>query len=136
MLSDLATDITDGDHMPPPKAESGVPFITIGNIVKASREIDFAGSFTVSRAYFDALKANKKPRPGDILYTVTGSFGIPVRVPEGIEFCFQRHIGLVRPKSEVDSVWLYYLLLSPQVFRQANKGARSCPESSVSSVAA
>jgi type I restriction enzyme S subunit len=31
-LSTLALDITDGDHMPPPKAKEGVPFITISNI--------------------------------------------------------------------------------------------------------
>jgi type I restriction enzyme S subunit len=40
-LSELATDITDGDHLPPPKAETGVPFITIGNINKKTRTIDF-----------------------------------------------------------------------------------------------
>ncbi|MGL4204734.1 MAG: restriction endonuclease subunit S, partial [Aeromonadaceae bacterium] len=39
-LSDLATDITDGDHMPPPKSEVGVPFITIGNIKKDTHQID------------------------------------------------------------------------------------------------
>src|SRR6185312_11933037 len=30
-LSELASDITDGDHLPPPKSPTGVPFITIGN---------------------------------------------------------------------------------------------------------
>lgn len=33
-LTNLTTDISDGDHMPPPKAMSGVPFITIRNITK------------------------------------------------------------------------------------------------------
>ena len=28
MLGDVCTDITDGDHMPPPKSEYGIPFIT------------------------------------------------------------------------------------------------------------
>ena len=113
-LSDLATDITDGDHLPPPKAPTGVPFITIGNILKETRQIDFGDTFMVPRAYFDALKPHKKPRIGDVLYTVTGSFGIPVIVRENTEFCFQRHIGLIRPKPDTESAWLYYLLLSPQ----------------------
>ncbi len=131
-LADLATDITDGDHMPPPKAVSGVPFITIGNVDKDTRTIDFADTFKVSREYFDRLKPNKKPQKGDVLYTVTGSFGIPVLLKEHREFCFQRHIGLVRPKPEVDSEWLYYLLLSPQIFKQANDGATGTAQKTVS----
>ncbi|MGA7750008.1 MAG: restriction endonuclease subunit S, partial [Gallionella sp.] len=88
-LADLATDITDGDHMPPPKALTGVPFITIGNVAKDTRTIDFADTFKVSRDYFDRLKPNKKPQKGDVLYTVTGSFGIPVLLNEHREFCFR-----------------------------------------------
>ena len=131
-LADLATDVTDGDHMPPPKAPSGVPFITIGNIAKDTCTIDFTETFMVSREYYDRLKPNKKPKIGDILYTVTGSFGIPVLVHEHREFCFQRHIGLVRPKPEVSSEWLYYLLMSPQIFTQANDGATGTAQRTVS----
>ncbi len=131
-LADLATDITDGDHMPPPKSLTGVPFITIGNIVKETRKIDFSDTFMVPRAYFDALKPYKKPRQGDVLYTVTGSFGIPVIVRDDAEFCFQRHIGLVRPKPETNSAWLYYLLMSPQLLNQAHDGATGTAQKTVS----
>ncbi|PVE42508.1 restriction endonuclease subunit S [Limnohabitans planktonicus] len=131
-LSELATDITDGDHMPPPKVEHGLPFITIGNIDKQTRTIDFSDTFKVPREYFDALKANKKPMRGDVLYTVTGSFGIPVLVEDDTEFCFQRHIGLIRSKAEVDSTWLQYLLQSPQVFNQAADGATGTAQKTVS----
>lgn len=131
-LSDLATDVTDGDHLPPPKSTTGVPFITIGNIVKETRKIDFADTFMVPHEYFNGLRANKKPKRGDVLYTVTGSFGIPVMVSESVEFCFQRHIGLIRPKSDTSSAWLYYLLLSPQILKQANDGATGAAQKTVS----
>ena len=132
LLSDLATDISDGDHLPPPKAAKGVPFITIGNIIKDTRRIDFTDTFMVPHNYFNALKSNKKPRRGDVLYTVTGSFGIPVIVDADSEFCFQRHIGLIRPRRETNSSWLYYLLLSPQVFKQANERATGTAQKTVS----
>lgn len=132
VLADLATDITDGDHMPPPKSSQGVPFITIGNIAKATRTVDFSDTFMVPRAYFDGLKPNKKPQVGDVLYTVTGSFGLPVLITESREFCFQRHIGLIRPRPGVSSEWLYYLLMSPQVFKQANEGATGTAQKTVS----
>ena len=132
-LSDLASDITDGDHMPPPKSRNGVPFVTIGNIVKATGRIDFSDTFMVPRDYFDALKEGRKPKKGDVLYTVTGwSLGIPVHVDESVEFCFQRHIGLVRPKPGINSMWLYYLLQSPQVYRQADRGATGAAQRTVS----
>ena len=131
-LSELASDITDGDHMPPPKATTGVPFITIGNINKVTRKIDFSDTFMVSRDYLNGLKANRKPRRGDVLYTVTGSYGIPVLVEDDVEFCFQRHVGLVRPKPSTDSAWLNYLLLSPQVFKQASDGATGTAQKTVS----
>ena len=131
-LSDLATDITDGDHMPPPKAENGVPFITIGNIVKSKRIIDFTDTFKVPYEYFNKLKDNKKPKVGDVLYTVTGSFGIPVLVKDNQDFCFQRHIGLIRPKSDVNSEWLCYLFSSPQLLKQANDGATGTAQKTVS----
>lgn len=132
MLSDLATDVTDGDHLPPPKSSDGIPFITIGNIDKETRRIDFADTFKVPRSYFEKLKINRRPKKGDVLYTVTGSFGIPVVVEGGREFCFQRHIGLVRPKPEITTKWLYYLLLSPQIFKQADDGATGAAQRTVS----
>lgn len=131
-LSACATAISDGDHAPPPKASTGVPFITISNIDKETRRIDFDDTFSVSREYFEALKPHRKPRRGDVLYTVTGSFGIPVLVEDDREFCFQRHIGLIRPMAEIDSRWLMYALLSPQGRSQAEAGATGTAQRTVS----
>lgn len=131
-LSTLAIDITDGDHMPPPKADEGVPFITISNINKSTHKIDFTDTFKVPQSYFMSLKENRKPRYGDVLYTVTGSFGIPVVVDSDKKFCFQRHIGLVRPSNGVNSKWLYYALRSKFAFEQAASGARGAAQKTVS----
>jgi type I restriction enzyme S subunit len=53
-------------------------------------------------------------------------------VSDDVEFCFQRHIGLIRPNSETSSRWLYYLLLSPQVAKQAIDGATGTAQKTVS----
>ncbi len=131
-LSELATDITDGDHMPPPKSAKGIPFITISNVNKQSRKIDFSDTFTVAHEYYNKLKPNRKPQKGDVLYTVTGSYGIPIVIDYELEFCFQRHIGLIRPNKNTNSRWLYYLLLSPLVFKQASDGATGTAQKTVS----
>ena len=110
-----------------------MPFITISDIRKDTREIDFSNTFTVPEEYFRRLKPNKKPMLGDVLYTVTGAtLGIPVLVKQTTDFCFQRHIGLIRPKPETDSRWLNYAMLSPQVFKQATVGSTGAAQKTVS----
>ena len=131
-LSELAEDITDGDYMPPPKSEEGYPFITISNINKQNYQIDFSNTFKVPKEYFNKLKDNRKPKNGDVLYTVTGSYGIPVLIEDDFDFCFQRHIGLIRPKENVSSKWLYYWILSPQALLQANDTATGTAQKTVS----
>lgn len=131
-LSALATDITDGDHLPPPKAAQGLPFITISNIDKRSHQIDLEDTFRVPETYFRSLKSSRTPRLGDVLYTVTGSFGIPAMVETEAAFCFQRHIALVRPNQQASTKWLYYAMRSRQVFDQANTGATGTAQKTVS----
>jgi type I restriction enzyme S subunit len=131
-LSEMATDISDGDHMPPPKSEFGLPFITISNINKQTHKINFSDTFKVPQKYYDGLKPNKKPVNGDVLYTVTGSYGIPVLIEDDFKFCFQRHIGLIRPSKKLNSKLLYYWILSPQAFLQANETATGTAQKTVS----
>lgn len=99
-LGEVCDDITDGDHMPPPKSETGIPFLTISDIDKEKRELNFNDTFFVPQEYYDNLKENRRAKKGDVLYTVTGSYGIPVIVNTCKHFCFQRHIALLKPKQE------------------------------------
>ena len=125
--------MTDGDHMPPPKSETGIPFVTISDVRKDTREIDFSATFMVSEAYFNNLKEKRQPRCGDVLYTVTGAtLGIPILIKEDRRFCFQRHIGLIRPKKSVNSEWLYFMMMSPFVFGQADQRATGAAQRTVS----
>ena len=75
-VNDVCKHVTDGDHMPPPKAETGIPFIMISNIDK--NVINWNGTAFVNREYYENINDKRRPQKGDVLYTVTGSFGIPV----------------------------------------------------------
>jgi type I restriction enzyme S subunit len=115
--SDICTEISDGDHYPPPKIPSGVPFIVISNV--SSGSIDFTKTMFASQKYYDELAINRKPQFGDILYTVTGSYGIPVIVDTHKEFCFQRHIALLRPHPIIPSEFLWILMKSEMIYQQS-----------------
>jgi len=116
-LSEACDSVTDGDHLPPPRADSGVPFLVIGNI--RTGRIDFSGERFVASAYFEGLDPIRKPKRGDLLYTLVGSFGIPVVVRDDREFCVQRHIGILRPAKCVDVNFLSLAMASRAVFSQA-----------------
>lgn len=131
-LGDVCVKITDGDHMPPPKSESGIPFLTISDINKETRELDFSNTYFVPIEYYNNLKEERKAKPNDLLYTVTGSYGIPVIVKNERQFCFQRHIALIRPQKEVLSTYfLCYWVLSAAVKSMADKVATGIAQKTV-----
>lgn len=131
-LGEICTDITDGDHMPPPKSEFGIPFITISDIDKDTRCLNFENTFYVPEDYYNNLKENRKPQKGDLLYTVTGSYGIPVIVKTDKKFCFQRHIALLRPNKEIlSTIFLCYWVLSDGVKFMADKVATGIAQKTV-----
>lgn len=131
-LGEVCVKITDGDHMPPPKSEDGIPFLTISDINKETRELDFSNTYFVPREYYNNLKEERKAKPNDLLYTVTGSYGIPVIVKDERQFCFQRHIALIRPQKEVLSTYyLCYWVLSAAVKSIADKVATGIAQKTV-----
>ena len=133
MLKEVVASITDGDHQPPPKSDDGIPFITISNIDKNSNKIAFGETFYVPQSYYCALKKDRIPQQGDVLYTVTGSFGIPVLIDFQKDFCFQRHIALIRPKIGVLSpTYLFYWILSSYATSQAENTATGAAQRTVS----
>ena len=130
-LSDVCETITDGDHQPPPKASEGVPFVTISNI-NDSHELDFTKTFFVHESYYTNLSESRKPQTGDVLYTVTGSYGIPVLVTANAKFCFQRHIALIRTGPQLLNRFLHSLLASPFMIQQGDASATGVAQKTVS----
>ena len=128
-IASITQHVTDGDHMPPPKADRGVPFIMISNI--EGNAICWGNTAFVGRNYYESIDSKRKPQIGDVLYTVTGSYGIPVLVDFDKEFCFQRHIALLRPKDTIEQKYLYYALMEPGVYAQATKGATGTAQKTV-----
>ena len=116
-LQAVCISVTDGDHMPPPKAKKGVPFLVISNV--RTQTINYQSERWVPHSYYEALDSNRRPRPGDILYTLVGSFGIPVEVLDDKKFCVQRHIGIIRPSKHISSSFLARVLNCKFIFEQA-----------------
>tara|TARA_R110002051_G_scaffold320520_5_gene406005 strand:- start:4156 stop:5745 length:1590 start_codon:yes stop_codon:yes gene_type:complete len=117
-LATLCVSLTDGDHQAPPRVDEGIPFITISTINSGKIELEKAIRF-VPQEYYENLKPARKPEKGDVLFSVTGTVGIPALVRETVPFVFQRHIAILRPNPKIIlSEYLAHILSAPQVMEQ------------------
>lgn len=123
--------IADGDHQPPPKTSKGIPFVTISNI-NAFNQFDFRNTMFVPYDYYNKLDEKRKAQQDDILYTVVGTFGIPVFIKENKPFVFQRHIAILRPNKKIHPKFLYYSMLSDEFCRQADSIALGAAQRTIS----
>lgn len=117
-LSDVCISISDGDHQAPPKANDGVPFITISALNDGEIRLDKATRW-VPLEYYRDLKSTRIANVGDILFSVTGSIGISALVREQVPFVFQRHIAIIKPDiSKLRSEFALFCLRSLSVREQ------------------
>jgi type I restriction enzyme, S subunit len=128
-IQEVCTSVTDGDHIPPPKSESGIPFLVIGNV--RSKSIEFGGCRYVPESYYHQLDEIRRPSKGDILYTLVGSYGIPVVIRDARPFCVQQHISILRPSQYVNVDFLARVLESKLVFDQATQCATGIAQKTV-----
>lgn len=131
-LEDVCMSISDGDHQAPPKVDNGIPFVTISNI-NSSNKFDFSDVMFVPQEYYENLDVKRKPQKNDILYSVVGSFGIPVFMNIDKMFVFQRHIAILRPNAEkIVPKFLYYVMRGRDFYLQADSVAIGAAQRTVS----
>lgn len=128
-LNDLFSFITDGDHQAPPKSETGIPFLVIGNLNKGIVSFDECKYVPID--YYERLDWSRKPCQGDVLYTVTGSYGIPIIVDNNEPFCVQRHVAILKSCSNTPVTYLRYLFLSKYAYAYAEKIATGIAQKTV-----
>jgi len=128
-LADLLALVTDGDHQAPPQSEEGVPFLVIGNLNAGT--INFKNCKYVPADYYENLDWGRKPIAGDLLYTVTGSFGIPVPVETEERFCVQRHVAILKRTDSTPRRYLALVLASHFALEYATRIATGIAQKTV-----
>ena len=126
-LEDYVKSVTDGDHQAPPKSDIGIPFLVISDVAKG--KLNFLNTRFVPQEYYEKISFDRKPEKGDLLFTVTGSYGIVVPVNIDCKFCFQRHIGLIKTLNT--SEYLLHLLKSSYIKGQCDEFATGTAQKTV-----
>ncbi|MFP5077948.1 restriction endonuclease subunit S [Rhizobium sp. YIM 134829] len=118
-LETLCISVSDGDHQAPPKASSGVPFITISSIWDGRIDLQNVTRF-VPLAYKEALEPSRVPQRGDIVLSVTGSIG-RTAIVENPSFVFQRHIALIKTVPQIEQQYLCCFFTSALTVRHLER---------------
>ncbi len=82
--------------------------------------------------YYNSLDIVRTPTLGDILYTVTGSFGIPIEVNVKRKFCVQRHMAILKSSFLLEPSFWKHWLKSTFVYNQAKNIATGIAQKTVS----
>ena len=99
----------------------------------STNQFDFSDTLFVRQDYYDKLDEKRKARKDDILYSVVGSFGIPVFMKEDKAFVFQRHIAILRPDNKVIVPrFLFYTMLTKDFYAKADAAALGAAQRTVS----
>ena len=106
--------------------------MTISNITHTN-QFDFSNTMFVPQEYYDGLDSKRKVQEGDVLYSVVGSFGIPVYIKNNTPFVFQRHIAILRPNVyKIAPQFLYYTMLNRDFYLKADAAAIGAAQRTVS----
>jgi type I restriction enzyme S subunit len=118
-LTECCLRITDGTHLTPAFSDEGVRFIFVGNV--SSGKLHFNGCKYVNPSYYATVAASRRPSRGDVLYSAVGAtLGIPALVDVDEDFCFQRHVAILKPEQHrLDSRYLWYMLRSGILYEKA-----------------
>ncbi len=107
-VDDIATKVTDGDHLTPRREESGYKLLSCRNI--RNGYIDFtAGVDYVGENEFQRMFKRCNPEKNDILISCSGTIGRTTTVIIDEPFVLVRSAALIKPKGEVvNSAYLEY----------------------------
>ena len=108
--------VGDGAHSKVTRVEAGIPYLTSKNIGQGFLKLDnldYISEESFEKLFSKDSKATRRPRAGDVLFGIIGSFGNTYLYKDSDFFGFSSSIGILRPDPELlDSEFLYYVVSS------------------------
>lgn len=122
-LGDLCHKIVDGTHKTPNYVPSGVPFVTVKNIVTG--QLDLTETKFISEQDHLELIKRANPKRGDILVSKDGTIGVPCLLQADDVFSIFVSVALLKPNHElIDSAFLASQFNTQGVQQQISDGTK------------
>lgn len=119
-LQEVCKQITDGEHVTPPRQKDGVLLLSARNVHNG--RIDLEEVDYISEETYERLCRRVKPEAGDVLISCSGTIGRVCRIPESLRFALVRSVAILKPMERVNSLYLESCLRSRFLQQQINIG--------------
>ncbi len=129
-LSEIALQITDGEHQTPKRQALGIKLLSARNVKDGY--LDFSDVDHVSDDEYARISKRCDPKRGDILISCSGTIGrvAPVAVDEPLSLV--RSAALVRPKlAVIDTPFLVEVLRTPALRRRMVQRANASSQANL-----
>jgi type I restriction enzyme, S subunit len=128
----VSTPVTDGPHETPEFISSGVPFLSVNNIV--NNKIDKSALRYISKSD-DTLYSKKcKPQKHDILLGKAASVGKVAIVEDNWNFNVWSPLALIRLKSDISPYFIYYMFQTYELLSQIDGLTNSSSQGNIGMV--
>lgn len=129
-LGDVSIQITDGEHVTPPRSKFGIKLLSARNV--RDGYLDVSETDFVDQAVYEKLRKRCDPNPGDLLISCSGTIGRVARVTTNEPLALVRSVAFVRPNDTVlDSIFLEYQLRTPALQRQMKRAAKASSQANL-----
>lgn len=120
VLGDVITSASDGPHVSPKYADSGIPFLSTRHIQRG--KINWTDLKLISLDEAEIQWKKCRPQRGDILYTKGGTTGIAATVDFDEPFAVWVHVALLKTdKNKVEPKWLENMLNCAFCYQQSQR---------------
>lgn len=116
-LGNILWSVKDGPHYSPKYSETGIPFISGGNI--RPNGINFENVKYISKELHQELSKRCKPEINDILYTKGGTTGIARVNTYNLDFNVWVHVAVLKAIDIVLPFYLQHVLNSNHCYKQS-----------------
>lgn len=114
-IGDVA-EVFDGPHATPKTVEHGPIFLGIGALQNG--RINLGETRHVTEEDFKVWTRRVKPQPDDVVFSYETRLGEAALIPEGLECCLGRRMGLVRANRQLlNPRYFLFLYISPDYQR-------------------
>lgn len=119
VLDQLAWQVRDGPHYSPEYSDTGIPFVTGGQV--RPNGVDFDAAKRIAPDLHADFCKRVKPEQGDILYTKGGTTGIARVNTYTREFSVWVHVAVLKLAGHAEPAYVQHALNSPWCRVQAQK---------------
>lgn len=112
----VVTPITDGPHLTPQFLLTGVPFLSVNNLV--DHRLDFSTLRYISMEDHANFSKKCKPRRGDILFGKAASVGMVALIETDMELNIWSPLALIRVTGRMNERFVFYALQTHHIAKQ------------------